>query len=231
MSSCACRIVAQCRALRDSDTAHSESGDAEISQAHLCRQRRRLWDWSSQSRRSAVLKEHCLLAQAQLARAVRRRRHLLTETMRDAAHLCFCAIRECKGTRVKVPERASCRARVCILHFSSAHLQGQGDFKIYRGRGIWTKRILFYSILHSVTYAGYHPRECHPQNPHTTHHPQHSQQVQMQSWARCTAAASSSSTPPPLGWSGNRRHEMLTHVQASLLHLRREDKRERHWGR
>ena len=33
------------------------------------------------------------------------------------------------------------------------------------------------------------------------------------------------------GWSGNRRHEMLTHVQASLLHLRREDKRERHWGR
>ena len=128
MSSCACRIVAQCRALRDSDTAHSESGDAEISQAHLCRQRRRLWDWSSQSRRSAVLKEHCLLAQAQLARAVRRRRHLLTETMRDAAHLCFCAIRECKGTRVKVPERASCRARVCILHFSSAHLQGRWDF-------------------------------------------------------------------------------------------------------
>ena len=128
MSSCACRIVAQCRALRDSDTAHSESGDAEISQAHLCRQRRRLWDWSSQSRRSAVLKEHCLLAQAQLARAVRRRRHLLTETMRDAAHLCFCAIRECKGTRVKVPERASCRARVCILHFSSAHLQGRWDY-------------------------------------------------------------------------------------------------------
>ena len=93
-----------------------------------------------------------------------------------------------------------------------------------------THSILQYSILHSVTYAGYHPQECHPQNPHTTHHPQHSQQVQMQSWARCTAAASSSSTPPPLGWSGNRRHEMLTHVQASLLHLRREDKRERHWG-
>ena len=132
MSSCACRIVAQCRALRDSDTAHSESGDAEISQAHLCRQRRRLWDWSSQSRRSAVLKEHCLLAQAQLARAVRRRRHLLTETMRDAAHLCFCAIRVCKGTRVKVPERASCRARVCILHFSSAHLQYTGAGGLYK---------------------------------------------------------------------------------------------------
>ena len=85
MSSCACRIVAQCRALRDSDTAHSESGDAEISQAHLCRQRRRLWDWSSQSRRSAVLKGHCWLALAQHASAVRRRRHLLTERMRDAA--------------------------------------------------------------------------------------------------------------------------------------------------
>ena len=80
-----------------------------------------------------MLKEHCLLAQAQLARAVRRRRHLLTETMRDAAHLSFRATRDCKGTlsfRVKVPERALCRARVCILHFSIAHLQGQGDFGV-----------------------------------------------------------------------------------------------------
>ena len=89
-----------------------------------------------------MLKEHCLLAQAQLARAVRRRRHLLTETMRDAAHLCFCAIRECKGTRVgflKVPERASCRARVCILHFSGAHLQGRWDFYT-----TWTMCVLLF---------------------------------------------------------------------------------------
>ena len=50
-------------------------------------------DFLSKSKRSAALKAHCLLAQAQLARAVRRRRHLLTETMRDAAHLGASALR------------------------------------------------------------------------------------------------------------------------------------------
>ena len=44
-------------------------------------------DLLGQSKRSAALKAHSLLAQAQLARAVRRRRHLLTETTRDAAHI------------------------------------------------------------------------------------------------------------------------------------------------
>ena len=37
----ACRIVAQCGVLRVSDTAHAVPGDAEISRAHLCRQRLR----------------------------------------------------------------------------------------------------------------------------------------------------------------------------------------------
>ena len=61
-------------------------------------------DLLSQSKRSAALKAHCLLAQAQLARAVRRRRHLLTETMRDAAHQwrCSCQDQRYQGI-AKVP--------------------------------------------------------------------------------------------------------------------------------
>ena len=52
---------------------------------------------------------------------------------RDDARRCASVLlryQECKGTRVKVPERASCRARVCILHFSSAHLQGRWDLAL-----------------------------------------------------------------------------------------------------
>ena len=60
---------------------------------------------------------------------------------RDDARRCASVLlryQECKGTRVKVPERASCRARVCILHFSSAHLQGRWDmFPKSEGRSLW----------------------------------------------------------------------------------------------
>jgi hypothetical protein len=43
----------------------------------------------------------------------------------------------CKSA-LKVPERASCRARVCILHFSSAHLQGRWDLGF--PRVLWLKQ-------------------------------------------------------------------------------------------
>ena len=98
------------------------------------------------------------------------------------------------------------------------------------GEGYGPDAFLFYSILHSVTYAGYHPLET--PSPEPTHN----------------LAPSAFSGPKALlgqmqsiSFKLPRRQRSLVagqeidamkcwHMQASLLHLR-EDKRERHWGR
>ena len=57
---------------------------------------------------------------------------------RDDARRCasvlpkYEALQRCPSFLYKVPERALCRARVCILHFSSAHLQYTGAGGLYK---------------------------------------------------------------------------------------------------
>ena len=135
VSSCACSIVAQCGVLRVSDTAHSEPGDAEISRAHLCRRRLRCIGFA-QHEQAVSRAESALLACAGAARktpppAPPHRDDARRRCASVAVLLPISATRDCKGTLSckKVPERALCRARVCILHFSSAHLLGQGDMQ------------------------------------------------------------------------------------------------------
>ena len=108
----------------------------------------RLWDWSSQSRRSAVLKGHCWLALAQHASAVRRRRHLLTETMRDdAAHQWRCSCRSALPGIAKVPFPVKrCQNERCVERaFAFCIFRA----RIYWGRGIRASspHMLHFSIL------------------------------------------------------------------------------------